>query len=246
MTHDANTSAPAEYQNYLSDHLLDAYGEDIQKASSIKRAYHKANILPLVACEKADPILEIGPGYGEMIQLLLEHHCHNVVSIDISPEVVDHINRSFGQNHCFLALDASNYISQYKNHFGCVILLDVLEHIQKDSVIPLLRSIHSALKPGGMVVIQTPNASSPFAENIFFSDFTHQWDFTEFSMKQVLSSAGFTKSNIVGYKFPSGMIGSIRSIVRWFLHIGFYVGAIVNGIVRVKVLDPNIVAVAYK
>ncbi len=237
---------PEEYQNYLTDHLNDAYGPDIEAASKIKKAYHLSNILPLVRCDKNAQVLEIGPGYGEMIGILRSAGFTEVSSIDISPEVVEHIQRVYGANSCEHAADVEAYLSDKHNKYGCIIMLDVLEHIPRELVVPMLRSIHFALSPGGSVIIQTCNASSPFGENIYFSDFTHQWDFTEFSLRQVLSNAGFKNSIILGYKFPTGIVGLIRTILRKVLHLGYFLGAIINGIVRVRVLDPNLVAIGKK
>ena len=237
---------PEEYENYLTDHLSDAYGPDVESASRIKRAYHSSNILPLVMYQKEAPILEIGPGYGEIIGLLRNAGYTNVSSIDISPEVVTHIRKLFGDTSCDHAVDVSEYLADKPAKYSCIILLDVLEHIPREQVISMLRSVYYSLNEGGIVIIQTCNASSPFGENIYFSDFTHQWNFTEFSLRQVLSGAGFKDSIIQGYKFPKGFIGTIRTAIRKILHLLYYSGAVINGIVRVRVLDPNLVAIGKK
>jgi hypothetical protein len=52
----------------------------------------------------------------------------------------------------------------------------------------------NTLKPGGKVFIKTPNMENPFNLRSRYMDFSHEVGFTEHSLYEVLSTAGFRKS----------------------------------------------------
>ena len=60
-----------------------------------------------------------------------------------------------------------------------VFATDVIEHLGKDEIIAFLEAIHRALKPGGVVVLKTGNASSIYGSTMRYIDFTHEMSFTD-------------------------------------------------------------------
>ncbi|MBI3566046.1 MAG: methyltransferase domain-containing protein, partial [Elusimicrobia bacterium] len=72
-----------------------------------------------------------------------------------------------------------------------VVAVDVLEHLRKDEVLAFLDAAFKALRPGGVLLLQTANAESPFAARMLALDFTHETAFTRHSLRQVLGVAGF-------------------------------------------------------
>jgi hypothetical protein len=60
----------------------------------------------------------------------------------------------------------------------------------------MISNIHTHLSEHGFVVIQVPNALSPFIGHLRYADFTHTVLFTPFSLQHVLMSGGATNVSI--------------------------------------------------
>lgn len=104
-------------------------------------------------------ILDIGSGYGAHLVSILPR-VDKLTSIDLSSETVDFLNRRFGGQHGYRAVqvDFGNEAIpgwMMTAHFDTIICLNVLEHIQND--LPALRQMYAVLRPGtGTVVLQIP------------------------------------------------------------------------------------------
>jgi 2-polyprenyl-3-methyl-5-hydroxy-6-metoxy-1,4-benzoquinol methylase len=57
--------------------------------------------------------------------------------------------------------DAIDFLEQNRAYFDLITGRDIIEHLQKPEVLHFLDAVLLALKPGGRLVLQTPNADSP-------------------------------------------------------------------------------------
>jgi 2-polyprenyl-3-methyl-5-hydroxy-6-metoxy-1,4-benzoquinol methylase len=148
-------------------------------------------------------ILEIGPGYGELIELLVRDLKYNhVQAIDLSQEVVDYCN-TIVPGSTTPVEDTASFLATHIGEFDCIFLLHVLEHIPKPDIIPLLRSLQAALTPGGNVIVEVPNMANPFTGLFMrYADFTHEVGFTQLSLEYVLRKANFSYVAIGEIKLP--------------------------------------------
>lgn len=73
----------------------------------------------------------------------------------------------------------------------CALAIDVLEHIPRDELLPLLDEIHRVLRPGGRLIVHVPNGESPFCGMVRYGDLTHELAFTRRSLRQLALTAGF-------------------------------------------------------
>jgi hypothetical protein len=87
--------------------------------------------------------------------------------------------------------EVESVLVERANTYNGVLLRDVIEHIPKEHVVHLLTAVYESPVPGGVAVIQTPNALSPIASYYRYIDFTHEYSST-WSLRHVLISAGFT------------------------------------------------------
>jgi hypothetical protein len=82
-------------------------------------------------------------------------------------------------------------------------MIDVLEHFTRPEALELAETIRTrALAPQGRLIIQVPNMQSPFATLNLYHDITHQWAYTEASLRQLLRSAGFRKVQCCPQNYP--------------------------------------------
>jgi hypothetical protein len=51
---------------------------------------------------------------------------------------------------------------------------------------------HEALRPGGRLILQTPNADTPWGTHLRYGDFTHEVCFQQNSLKYLLQLCGFS------------------------------------------------------
>jgi len=239
MAHPSNR----DYEQYLSVHLRNVYAPD-SGMSKLRKAYHVANIVPRLRKAPESPILEVGPGFGEMLGVLVESEYRQLHAVDISPEVVQHIQGKYPSVVCRHIDDLQKYLLSRPGYYHNILMIDVIEHLPKDQVVPVLRSARLGLVPGGRLIVQTVNMGSPMAGNVLFSDFTHVWGYTELSLKEVLVLAGFSTVEVFGYRFPHGFVGAVRGVIRKLSQFLCWLHACANGMLRLSTMDPALVVVA--
>ena len=142
--------------------------EDIRRRLS----YYLPLLRESVVGKRAATVLDIGCGRGEWLELLRDEK--------ISARGID-INKAMTQE-CIkrgLAVDIGDAIDMLRqlpdNAFGAVTGFHIIEHVSLDSLIELIEQAHRVVRPGGLVIFETPNP-----ENVvigacnFYVDPTHQ------------------------------------------------------------------------
>ena len=145
---------------------------------------------------QAGPLLEIGPGRGELLEVLSRALPGNkrseICAVDIDSEVASHIRKTHP--------DVTTVL-QDPSQFAAVFMLHVLEHLEADYAISLLSEIRQHLRSGGLLLIEVPNmACSHVGTTIQCSDITHKVAYTSISLKQVCAMAGFADIEIAGIR----------------------------------------------
>lgn len=154
----------------------------------------------------------MGCGSGSFLHFLRAEGYRRAHGIDVAPEQVA-AARALGIEDVEIA-DALPYLSAHPAAYDLVVALDVIEHFTKDEVLLFLDRVHQALRPGGSLLLRTPNADSPFHSWIRYADFTHEVTFTPISMRQVLRATGFADIEVVPLE---PYVHGPASAVRWLL-----------------------------
>jgi cyclopropane fatty-acyl-phospholipid synthase-like methyltransferase len=95
------------------------------------------------------------------------------------------IDRSF--KHDYYAFE------DIAERFDLVTVLDVVEHISPETINQMLIACHAVLKPGGRVIVTTPNVSHPVR---LWRDCTHITPMHHAELGGFLISAGFTEPSL--------------------------------------------------
>lgn len=170
--------------------------------------------LPLLPSNKDARILDLGCGYGEFLHFLQRRGYANASGIDLGETQLE-VGRSLGVSNLQCG-EAAAVLAESRGEFDFISAIDVLEHVPKNQVLPLLDQIYSALRPGGRFVCQVPNLAA-FYSPLFYMDFTHETPFTAPSLKQVLQLAGFVEIRVL----PMGPVThGIKSALRTILWKG--------------------------
>ena len=159
------------------------------------------------SCEAAT--LDAGCGPGWMLAHLAALGYANLHGVDISAEQVA-LSRQVAPNvhHG----DAIAYLDAHPERFDLVLAIDLLEHLDRSEVLSFLRGCHRALKPGGRLILQTPNPESPFAGAVVFGDFTHESAIAPAALQDVLRLTGFDEVRLrEAGPAPHGAL----SLLRW-------------------------------
>lgn len=135
-------------------------------------------------------IVELGCGGGRLLHFLKKKGYVQLTGVDASPDQVS-LSRQVNQN--VVLSDALTFLESHRNYFELVIGLDIIEHFRKDEVLRFLDLCYSALKPAGRLVLQTPNADSPWGTTHRYNDFTHEVCFNTNALSRLLSLAGFSE-----------------------------------------------------
>ncbi|NWG04930.1 MAG: methyltransferase domain-containing protein [Syntrophaceae bacterium] len=198
------TVSSKQIENILKeeDHLLDAmyvFFEDRFRGTREEIKERLRVYLPYVKQaqigEESSPILDLGCGRGEWLELLKENGYiakgvdFNRVMIrkcqEIGLEVIDS--------------DIIEYLTnQQPNSFGAITGFHILEHLPYKSIISLFDETLRVLKSGGMVIFETPNPENLIvgACNFYF-DPTHRNPLPPRLLSFLIESRGFEKTEII-------------------------------------------------
>jgi len=141
-------------------------------------------------------ILDVGCGAGFLLNALMKAG-YTAEGIDADPGQVDLAHKQGLPVQRIAVPDVLPYLLSRAGEFDAVTLIDVLEHVPRDSQIDLLSGIRTALKPSGRLVCQVPNALWPLASYARYIDWTHHFLFTRESLSFVLENAGFQVERVV-------------------------------------------------
>jgi len=130
--------------------------------------------LPLVeyvAPSDAHPVLDIGFGRGEWLELLRDRGIP-AIGIDINARFVG-VATAAGFN--VQEQDAVRFLGEEpEGKYSLISAFHVVEHVNFDVLVDMLESILRALKPGGAVLLETPNPMNvQVGINNFYLDPTH-------------------------------------------------------------------------
>jgi SAM-dependent methyltransferase len=168
-------------------------------------------------------ILDLGCGNGAIIRVARQAGYSNIIGVDRSAEQVADAERlgipGVRQG------DLQDAIAGVETEsLDAVITFDVIEHLAREELVPLVDEIHRALRTGGCWLVHVPNAESPFFGRIRYGDITHEQAFTQSSLGQLVRSSGFQR---LGCYEDTPIIHGARSALR------FAVWKVVRGMLRV-------------
>lgn len=133
------------------------------------------------------PIADIGCGRG-MFLAELKTAGYEAVGVDASDESVE-VCRARGLK--IVRADALEYLEGQHDQLGGIFLSHVIEHLTPDQAVEFLGLANRALRPGGRLVIVTPNAADLWTmTELFWLDTTHVRPYPVLLLRNLCEGAG--------------------------------------------------------
>jgi ubiquinone/menaquinone biosynthesis C-methylase UbiE len=180
------------FNNYVYQRHLFAYAEAAQEPLS------------------GQQVLELGCGEGYGMKMLSPQTAY-YLAVDKKKPDDRFFNDNIGFRHCRLP-----HLSGIDDRsFDMVICFQVIEHIRNDTA--LLREIKRVLRPGGKLLLTTPNKLSSLSRNPF-----HIREYLPQEMDRLLTSAGFSGFTIRGVQGNQQVMEyyrenkrSVNALTKW-------------------------------
>lgn len=192
------------------------------------------------------PILDVGCGYGGFLAFLQTQGYTDLSGVDSSPQQVE-IAQLLGLKNVIVG-DVFEALHRHQNYYTCISAFNVLEHLDKEMILPFLRAAKSALRDDGCLLLELPNSNSLFGARTRYWDFTHELSFTPTSLIQILHVVGFTNIQL---RERCPVVHGVKSYIRFVIWqlirqgLSFYL-MVEQGSSGHKIFSQDMHAIVYK
>lgn len=171
--------------------------ENLEASYQGAKSYYEAELTQIFPhVNKNLPVLEIGSGCGFLTKYMTENGFTNITCVDFSKGLLDVIASWVKPCPKLINDDANHFMLSQNNKYGLIILYDLFEHISKENVVQFTQNVYNSLDDDGMLIIRTPNMANFLGSYSRYIDKTHFAGYTQFSIIQVLTDAGFDQNSI--------------------------------------------------
>ena len=234
---------PAAYARYVSGFKADIAPREGRALAAYLR-WCEIRYRPfLEALPRGGRVLDLGCGSGDVMRLLVRQG-FLTEGIDISEEQVELATQ---EGLDAREVDAFDFLAPREETYDGIVALDFLEHFSKDELLRLLDAIRLALKPGGWLLVQTPNGEGLFAGQVIYGDLTHMTILGPRSLRQALALTGFANVS-VHEAAPAwiGVRGRIRSVTWPVVRATARIARKAESPRRTPVLTENMIGLAQR
>ncbi len=183
-------SSNASFYMYFENYLRGSRAQ-IKERLSIYIPY----LDNVMAGTSQSPVLDMGCGRGEFLELLKEHDFQGL-GIDLNEEMVKKCNEMGLAAKQQEAL--SFLLEQPDASYGAITAFHLIEHIPFNSLINIVSQIFRVLKPGGLVVFETPNPNNVIVGSCsFYMDPTHLKPIPNQLARFMVQSQGFVNVDVL-------------------------------------------------
>jgi 2-polyprenyl-3-methyl-5-hydroxy-6-metoxy-1,4-benzoquinol methylase len=139
--------------------LYDSQNPTRRWLHTVRRDWIEDRLRALSRTAGARRALEVGPGSGVYLPVLSDLF-QEVVATDVDPQYLAHLPEDIkGRSNLRLVEDDITETGLAAGSFDLILCSEVIEHVTRVS--RALRSMHRLLKPGGVLLLSTPQRYSP-------------------------------------------------------------------------------------
>lgn len=221
--------------------------KNIDKGYSQFYKLYKHNFLKYLPQSKESSILVISCGPGYFVNLLVKQGYSNILGIDSDSSKIQY---ALQRNLPCRAERACEFLQNgIGTHFDVIVCEQELNHLTKKEMLSFLGLCRERLKPGGTLVVYGLNGANPItaAENLAHN-IDHYNTFTEYSLEQILTYAGFKDIRVIPFKlyvFYKNPLNYVLIVLDVIYALFFRFSFMLYG-KSVKILTKKIAAVCRK
>lgn len=165
--------------------------EEVKGDPRVRQSAHEmAEILPK---NKDAAVLDLGFGTGWFLAACLRLGYTNLSGADFG---IAHKAYVKAWNPSVVTLfeienDIGSYLADQPERYDFIHMSHVIEHIPKYSLLWVVDAIYRALKPGGTLMLRTPNMEGPCANSSLYVTLAHEYGFSSGNLESLLDICGF-------------------------------------------------------
>ncbi len=224
------------FERYLSSYYGTEHNKDVERSYEL--------LLERYLPQNRDiSILDIGPGRGELVSLLLRKGYRQVEAVDVSHEVAQTVSSLGVTVH--ETDDLSLFLSRHADRYELITMLHVLEHIQPRDTRAVMAALRMSLRPGGLLLLLVNNAANPFDAQYRYIDLSHTTSYTEYSLSTLLGAAGWKRYSLLPFeRSPHRRVRVARALFRAAFYPLLKALARAEGMPPHRVMTPLMLAAA--
>jgi SAM-dependent methyltransferase len=164
--------------------------------------------------QPGEVVVDLGSGMGEGCLFALSRGAASATGINLSTGE-NALARERVPGATFLDTDLISGLKGLPDaSVDRIMALNILEHIDKQTLATVLEQAVRVLKPTGCLVAMTPNAGSPFGSMTRYWDITHEIAYTPSAFRQIGVLCGFQRFDFreCGPR-PHGLVSTIRYVL---------------------------------
>jgi len=189
---------------------------EMEKQSQVVQAVHE--LRGLLPQDKKAAILDLGFGRGWFLAACLKLGYQDLAGADFGIEHKGYI-RAWSERPIQLYEIEDNigkFLSDREEQYDFIHLSHVIEHIPKYSLLWVIDALYRALKPGGVLMLRTPNMEGPCANSSYYVTLAHEYGFSSSNLESLLDICGFDdirfhRPNV----FQPSLKQRVGMVVRW-------------------------------
>jgi 2-polyprenyl-3-methyl-5-hydroxy-6-metoxy-1,4-benzoquinol methylase len=165
----------------------------------LQAAHEVRDLLP---SDKQAAILDVGFGTGWFLAACLRLGYTNLSGADFGIANKAHV-KAWASNAIALSeiqSDIGSFLADKPERYEFIHMSHVIEHIPKYSLFWVVDALYRALKPGGMLMLRTPNMEGPCANSSLYVTLAHEYGFSSGNLTSLLDICGFDE---IRFRVPS-------------------------------------------
>ena len=173
-----------------ADRRAPSWDEARIDARVLQSVHETANFLPK---NKSAPILDLGFGGGWFLAGCLLQGYRTLSGADFGIE-----NKAFVKAWApdvitlwQIENDVGTFLADKPEQYDFIHMSHVIEHIPKYSLLWVVDAVFRALRPGGTLMLRTPNMEGPCANSCLYVTLAHEYGFSSGNLASLLDICGF-------------------------------------------------------
>jgi 2-polyprenyl-3-methyl-5-hydroxy-6-metoxy-1,4-benzoquinol methylase len=164
---------------------------EVKDDPRVLQAVHE--LVESLPSDKEAAILDVGFGEGWFLAACLRLGHTNLSGAEFGVANKAHI-KAWASDAIALSeiqSDIGRFLADKPETYEFIHMSHVIEHIPKYSLLWVVDALYRALKPGGILMLRTPNMEGPCANSSFYVTLAHEYGFSSGNLASLLDICGF-------------------------------------------------------